>query len=106
MLQDNHNCNKLCLYINIGYLEAGAEILETNTFNGTTISQSDYNTQDYTYEINKAATRLALEACLEVSSSTGVPRFVAGAMGPTNRTLSVSPSGRITESLIYVVCIE
>ena len=57
------------------------------------MSQSDYNTQDYTYEINKAAAKLALEACLEVSSKTGVPRFVAGAMGPTNRTLSVSPSG-------------
>ena len=79
--------------IHTGYLEAGADILETNTFNGTTVSQSDYATQDLTYEINKAAAVIALECCYDVSRRTGVPRFVAGAMGPTNRTLSVSPSG-------------
>ncbi len=74
------------------YLEAGADILETNTFNGTSISQSDYQLQDLVYEINKAAAEIACEAARKYTRLTPEkPRFVAGAMGPTNRTASMSP---------------
>lgn len=70
------------------YLAAGADILETNTFSGTRVAQSDYSTEEYTYEINRASAQLAKEACAKF---TDKPRFVAGAMGPTNKTLSLSP---------------
>lgn len=70
------------------YFEAGADLVETNTFSGTRVAQSDYGTEDYTYEINRASAALAKEACAKF---TDRPRFVAGAMGPTNKTLSLSP---------------
>lgn len=70
------------------YLAAGADILETNTFSGTRVAQSDYGTEEYTYEINRASAQVAKEACAKF---TDKPRFVAGAMGPTNKTLSLSP---------------
>ena len=74
------------------YLEAGADIIETDTFNSTRISQADYHTEDYVYEINYAAARLAREAVENFSASgSGKPRWVAGSMGPTNKTASLSP---------------
>jgi 5-methyltetrahydrofolate--homocysteine methyltransferase len=74
------------------YLEAGADILETNSFNATSISQADYGTQDLAYEINREAARLARLECDAMTARTpDQPRFVAGALGPTNRTASISP---------------
>ncbi len=74
------------------YLEAGADIIETNTFNGTRISQSDYNLEDYVYEMNRNAAKLARNAADKFTKITPEkPRFVAGAMGPTNKTASMSP---------------
>jgi len=73
------------------YLEAGADIAETNTFNSTRIAQADYQTQDLVYELNETAARIAREACDAVAEATGRPRFVAGVLGPTNRTASISP---------------
>jgi 5-methyltetrahydrofolate--homocysteine methyltransferase len=74
------------------YLEAGADFVETNTFNGTSVSQSDYGTQHLAYRINKEAARIAKRACELVQIKSGIQRFVCGALGPTNRTLSLSPS--------------
>ncbi|OWA53324.1 Methionine synthase [Hypsibius exemplaris] len=74
------------------YLLAGADIVETNTFSGTTIAQADYEMQDLVYRLNFESARLARRACDDVARETGIPRFVAGAVGPTNRTLSISPS--------------
>lgn len=73
------------------YLEAGADIIETNSFNGTAISQADYDLQDVVYEINLAAARLAKEAVVEYQKTNPRPCYVAGALGPTNKTLSLSP---------------
>jgi 5-methyltetrahydrofolate--homocysteine methyltransferase len=74
------------------YLAAGADIIETNTFNGTAISQADYGLEALAYELNAAGARLAREAADEWSARTpDRPRFVAGSIGPTNRTLSISP---------------
>lgn len=74
------------------YLEAGSDIIETNTFNGTSISQADYHTENIVYELNFEAARLAKEAADEFTKLTPEkPRFVAGALGPTNKTLSLSP---------------
>jgi 5-methyltetrahydrofolate--homocysteine methyltransferase len=74
------------------YLEAGADIIETNTFNGTSISQSDYGTEKLAYEINFESAKLAKEAADEYTKrNLEKPRFVAGALGPTNRTASMSP---------------
>ena len=74
------------------YLAAGADILETNTFSSTAIAQADYGLSALAYELNVEATRLAKAAADEWTSRTpDRPRFVAGAMGPTNRTLSISP---------------
>lgn len=74
------------------YLEAGADIIETNTFNATSISQADYHTQDYVTEINRAAARLAREVADEYTRLTShKPRLVAGSVGPTNKTCSISP---------------
>ena len=74
------------------YLAAGADIIETDTFNGTSISQADYHTQEYVYEINYAAARLAKVAVENFTASgSGKPRWVAGSMGPTNKTASMSP---------------
>jgi 5-methyltetrahydrofolate--homocysteine methyltransferase len=74
------------------YLEAGADIIETNTFNSTSLSQEDYQTQHLAYELNLAAARLAKEACDEYTAQNPAkPRFVAGAIGPLSKTLSLSP---------------
>ncbi|MEN3339252.1 MAG: 5-methyltetrahydrofolate--homocysteine methyltransferase [Acidobacteriota bacterium] len=74
------------------YLAAGADIIETNTFGGTAVAQADYALEDFAYEINLEGARLAREAADAWTAKTpDRPRFVAGAMGPTNRTLSISP---------------
>ena len=74
------------------YLEAGADIIETNSFNGNAVSQADYGLEAHVYEINVAAARLARAAADEFTTRDPKrPRFVAGSMGPTNRTLSISP---------------
>jgi len=72
------------------YLDNGCDIIETNTFNANRISQADYNTEDYCFELNKKAASIAKKAC-EKYSTKNKPRFVAGALGPTNKTLSISP---------------
>ncbi len=82
--------------IHVAYLEGGADIIETNTFNGTWISQSDYELQakEEVYAINKSAAQLAKASVAKFMAKhpDSGPRFVAGAVGPTNKTLSVSPS--------------
>lgn len=78
--------------IHKAYLDAGADILETNTFSGTSIAQADYAMEEFAYEINYESAKIAKKAALEYSQKNPErPRFVAGAMGPTNRTLSISP---------------
>jgi 5-methyltetrahydrofolate--homocysteine methyltransferase len=76
--------------IHRAYLEAGADIVETNSFNATRIAMADYGMEDLAYEINVAAARLAREAA-DAYSTPEKPRFVAGVLGPTNRTASISP---------------
>ena len=74
------------------YLEAGADIIETNTFSSTTVSMADYHVEDYVREINLAAVKIAREVADEYSAKTPhKPRFVAGSVGPTNKTCSMSP---------------
>ena len=74
------------------YLEAGSDIIETNTFNGTSISQADYKTENFVYEINFEAARIAKSIADDFTKlNPDKPRFVAGALGPTNKTLSISP---------------
>ena len=78
--------------IHLSYLEAGADILETNTFNATTIAMADYDMESLSAEINLEAARLARQAADEWTAKTpDKPRFVAGVLGPTNRTCSISP---------------
>ena len=76
--------------IHAQYLQAGADILETNTFGATRIAQADYGLADLAYEMNVAAARIARAACDQVADAAR-PRFVAGAIGPTPRTASISP---------------
>jgi 5-methyltetrahydrofolate--homocysteine methyltransferase len=76
--------------IHSAYFEVGADIVETNTFNSTTISMADYRMESLAYEINVAAARVARQAA-EKYSTPEKPRFVAGVLGPTNRTASMSP---------------
>lgn len=74
------------------YLEAGADIIETNTFSGTTIAQADYHLEDVVYELNFQSAKIAKEIAVEFTKKDPHrPRFVAGAMGPTNKTASLSP---------------
>ncbi len=74
------------------YLQAGADIIETNTFSGTTIGMADYHLEDYVYQLNYESAKIAREVCDEFTALTpDKPRFVAGAIGPTNRTASMSP---------------
>jgi 5-methyltetrahydrofolate--homocysteine methyltransferase len=83
---------KIISEIHNAYLEAGADIVETNTFNAQAISQSDYGLADIAHEMNVAAAKLAREAADAWTKKTpNRPRFVAGAIGPTNRTASISP---------------
>ncbi len=76
--------------IHRAYLEAGADIVETNTFNSTAISMADYQQQDLVYELNFESAKLA-RAAADAFSTSDKPRFVAGVLGPTNRTASLSP---------------
>jgi 5-methyltetrahydrofolate--homocysteine methyltransferase len=76
--------------IHEGYLAAGADIIETNTFGATRIAQDDYELGDFAHEMNVASARLA-RAAADKFSTGGKPRFVAGALGPTPRTASISP---------------
>src|SRR5690554_5133747 len=74
------------------YLDAGADILETNTFNSTRISMADYGMEELAHELNYAAAKLARELCDEATAQNPAkPRFVAGVLGPTSRTCSISP---------------
>jgi len=74
------------------YFEAGADIVETNTFSGTTIAMADYNMEDLVYELNYESAQIAKKAAIEFTKSNpNKPRFVAGSIGPTNRTASLSP---------------
>src|SRR5271166_5336074 len=77
--------------IHFAYAMAGADILETNTFSATSIAQADYGMQDVVYELNRDGARLARRAALRAEKADGRRRFVAGALGPTNRTASLSP---------------
>ena len=74
--------------IHRSYLEAGADIIETNTFSANSISQKDYNLEDFSYELNKASAEIAK---IETQQFSNSPKYVAGAIGPTNRTASLSP---------------
>ncbi|MCF6345244.1 MAG: homocysteine S-methyltransferase family protein, partial [Thiomicrorhabdus sp.] len=77
--------------IHLAFLRQDADILETNSFNATTIAQADYDMEGYVTEINFQAAKLAKEACDIAEAEDGKPRFVAGVLGPTNRTASMSP---------------
>ncbi len=78
--------------IHFSFMEAGADIIETNTFNANGISQSDYHLENLVFELNEASARIARQAADEMTLKTpNKPRFVAGSLGPTNKTLSISP---------------
>jgi len=76
--------------IHLAYFEAGADIVATNTFSSTAMAQADYGMEDIAYELNLAGARLAREAAV-IAQKDHRRRFVAGALGPTNRTASISP---------------
>ena len=84
-------CPDVVSRIHRDYLEAGADIIETNTFNSTRLSQADYGMEELVVELNRESARLAREVCDAVGAETGVPRYVAGVLGPTSRTASLSP---------------
>jgi 5-methyltetrahydrofolate--homocysteine methyltransferase len=74
------------------YLDAGADLVETNTFNATAVSQADYHLEHLVYELNKEGARIARECCDAAEAATpDKPRFVIGVLGPTSRTASISP---------------
>ncbi|HEU5177350.1 MAG TPA: methionine synthase, partial [Burkholderiales bacterium] len=77
--------------IHAQYLAAGADIIETNTFNSTSVAMADYGMEALARELNRASARLATEAAREWQARTGQARFVAGVLGPTNKTASLSP---------------
>jgi len=77
--------------IHFGYAVAGADILETNTFSSTSIAQADYGMEKVVYDLNREGARLARRAAAKARAMDGRRRFVAGALGPTNRTASISP---------------
>src|SRR6188508_1810353 len=77
--------------IHADYLRSGADIVATNTFSSTSIAQADYDLSGIAYEMNLEGARLARNAAIRVTAEDGKPRFVAGAIGPTNRTASISP---------------
>src|SRR4051794_37702480 len=77
--------------IHLAYYRAGADVVSTNTFSSTSIAQSDYGLQDIAYELNFEGAKLARAASDIAQGEDGRPRFVAGAIGPTNRTASISP---------------
>ncbi|MGX5731156.1 homocysteine S-methyltransferase family protein [Pseudoxanthomonas beigongshangi] len=78
--------------VHTAYLEAGADLIETNTFNATAVSQADYHLEHLVYELNKAGAQVARACCDAVEARTpDKPRFVIGVLGPTSRTASISP---------------
>src|ERR1700742_3157319 len=77
--------------IHLAYFRAGADIVSTNTFSSTTIAQADYGMSEIAYELNFEGAKLAREAARQAQDEDGKQRFVAGALGPTNRTASISP---------------
>ena len=77
--------------IHTAYLEAGADLVETNTFNATSVSQADYRLEHLVRELNLEGARIARECCDAVAARSGRPRFVIGVLGPTSRTASISP---------------
>jgi len=78
--------------VHTAYLEAGADLLETNTFNATSVSQADYHLEHLVYELNREGARIARECCDAIELKTpDKPRFVIGVLGPTSRTASISP---------------
>ncbi|MFQ5513104.1 MAG: methionine synthase [Myxococcota bacterium] len=85
-------CPDLVREIHEAYLEAGADIVETNSFGANAVSQAEYGLEDHVYELNRESARLARAACERWSErDPSRPRLVAGSIGPTNRTLSISP---------------
>lgn len=83
---------KIITEIHNAYFEAGADIVETNSFNATSVSMADYQLENLVYELNVAAAKVARKAADHFTAKTpGKPRFVAGALGPTNKTTSLSP---------------
>ncbi|MBC7959420.1 MAG: homocysteine S-methyltransferase family protein, partial [Vallitaleaceae bacterium] len=79
--------------IHMAYLAAGSDIIETNTFNATVVSQGDYGTEKYVYEINKKSAEIAVKcASIYTQQTPEKPRFVAGSIGPTNKSTSISPN--------------
>ena len=83
---------KIISDIHRAYFEAGADIVETNTFNGTSIAMADYQMESLVYELNRASAQLARQVADEFTAQNpDKPRFVAGVLGPTNRTASISP---------------
>ena len=82
---------KIIADIHRQYFEAGADIVETNTFNSTRVSQADYDMQDLVPELNREAAALARKVADEVGAATGIQRYVAGVLGPTSKTASISP---------------
>jgi 5-methyltetrahydrofolate--homocysteine methyltransferase len=82
------------------YLSAGADIIETNTFNAQAVSLADYGLETQAYEINRSAAEIAVRAARAAAMKTpDKPRLVAGAIGPTNRTASLSPTSRTPRSV-------
>src|SRR5947199_9769822 len=77
--------------IHLAYFRAGADIVSTNTFSSTAVAQADYGMQDIAYELNFEVARLVRAAAITAENEDGRKRFVAGALGPTNRTASLSP---------------
>nr|WP_321307502.1 homocysteine S-methyltransferase family protein [uncultured Sphaerochaeta sp.] len=75
----------------LGFYRAGSDLCETNTFSGTSVAQADYGMEDYVFEINRRGAEIANEAAKIAESEDGKTRFVAGSLGPTNRTASISP---------------
>ncbi len=85
-------CPDVIKEIHKKYLEAGADIIETNTFNASVVSQKEYKTEDYVYDINFESAKIAKEITNEYTKQNpDKPRFVAGALGPTSKSLSISP---------------
>jgi len=94
------------LEIHQKYLEAGADIIETNTFSGQVISQADYGLEHLAYEINLRSAQIARQAADEYTQKTGIRRFVAGALGPTNRTLSITHRKLVFVDLLPVHSVQ
>ncbi|MBT8442644.1 MAG: homocysteine S-methyltransferase family protein, partial [Gammaproteobacteria bacterium] len=78
--------------IHAAFLDAGADVIETNTFNGNAPALADYGLEECVVELNLASARLARAVADEFTANTGQQRFVAGVLGPTNRTASISPN--------------